>query len=501
MTWLSAVPLIAALAAAQTTPTELERAAQNQVAQAFEHVGRRTPVRDEALCAAARKLADVALKKDAHAAAELITTTSALSVAGAWDPSPRILVIKGSPRDEPLRLLEKRPDLSSDAASDVGVGAAVEGEGSAIVLLLAQRRVRLDAFARRYSTPPGVRELCGALEPPLTLPEVALTRPDGTVEKAGLSKRGEARFCARVPIDREGRYTVEVLGRGPKGPEVAALFFVEVGKQRPESEGPLGSEPQDVSLARREILERMNALRQAQGVKPLEVDPALSAVAQAYSEKMAREHFFAHVSPGGETVGQRLRAAGYPYLSAGENLGSAPGPLAAHFGIEHSPGHRKNLLDATWSRVGIGVAVEEVDGRKQTLLTEVFVDPATPSSDPPAEAYRAIAQKRAELKLPGLERNAVLDGLAVAHARRALALDTPKAELPGSKLHEQVFAALDAVKSVSVDLFVTESPVLIDDSKALGNARYRLVGVGAVKGSSARFGKGKYWVVVIYAAK
>lgn len=497
----AALPLLVTLAASHVTPTELESAATHQVAREFERIGRRTPVRDDALSAAARRLADIALDDDANSAADLVTTTDALSQANAWDPSPRILVIKGAPADEPLKMLDQRHDLSSDSATHVGIGAAVHGDGSAIVVLFSQRRARMQPFTRHFPTAPGVRELCGILESPLQSPEVAVTRPDGTVERATLASSSGAKFCARVPLEKNGRYTLEVLGRGPKGPEVAALFFVDVGAMKVRAASALGPEPKDVRSARNAILERINALRKAHGLLPLQLDDDVSNVAQAYSQRMAREHFFAHVSPGGDTVGQRLRAAHYPFRGAGENLGSASGPLAAHFGIEHSPGHRKNLLEASWSRVGIGIAQEQTESGPQTLVTEVFVDPVPASADPLQDAYRALAEKRAGLKLPALKRNAVLEQLALDHARRALELDDPKAELPGSKLHERVFAALDDVRSASVDLFVADSPGLIEASKSLSNPKFSWVGVGAVKGSSRRFGPGKYWVVVIYAAR
>ncbi|MBX5483199.1 MAG: CAP domain-containing protein [Myxococcaceae bacterium] len=502
---ISAVPLIAITLAATTVatpPAELEQAARRRVALAFEAAGRRTPVLDDALSRAARTLAQVALDEDAHAAAELVRMTAALSEAGAFDPSPRVLVVKGAPATAPIRMLEERSDLASEPASHLGVGAALGHDGSAVILLFAQRRALLEPFARRFDAPPGVRPLCGELTPPLGSPDVAVTLPDGSVQRPQVTRRGQSGFCAPVPLQRIGRYTVEVLGRGPKGPQVAALFFVTVGAAAPKDTSPLGPEPKDAASARAAILERMNALRRAHGRKPLAPDEKLDAVAQAYSEQMARGHFFAHVSPAGDSVGQRLKAAGYPYRAAGENLGSASGPLAAHFGIEHSPGHRRNLLDDHWSRVGIGVAPEQTDAGLIWVVTEIFVDPLDVSEDPLADAYRAIAARRAALKLPKLSRNPVLERLATAHARRALQLGEPRADLPGGNtLHQQIFDALEDVKRASVDFFVADDPALIDATRATADPKFSQVGIGAVKGDSPRFGKDKYWMVVIYAAE
>lgn len=498
---MSVAALVVAASLSALSSSDIESSATRTVALSFERVGRRTPVRDEALSVAARELAKEALASNARSATELVAVTEAVSFSGGWDPSPKILVVKGSPRDEPLRLLGRRTDLAADPATHVGIGAVTQGNASAVVILLSQRRARLEPFLRRHPKPVSPRELCGALEAPLGVPEVVVTRPDGTVARAGFSTVGTDRFCARLPLAVEGRYTVELLGRGPKGPEVAALFFVDVGATAARAGSETFEEPADAATARGMIVDRINALRRAHGLSPLVLDETVSQVAQRYSDKMAQERFFAHVSPEGSTVGQRLRDVGYAFRGAGENLGMASGPLAAHFGIEHSPGHRKNLIDPKWSRVGIGVAERMEDGSRQVLVTQVFVDPLQASADPLADAHRAINQRRAELKLSPLERNATLDALAREHARKALALDEPRAELPGAKLHDQVFAALDDASSASVDFFVADNPSLIQASKSANAAGHKWVGIGAVKGDSPKLGKGKYWVVVIYASK
>ena len=80
----------------------------------------------------------------------------------------------------------------------------------------------------------------------------------------------------------------------------------------------------------------------------------MRAKLDAYAKRMAYELFFAHVAPDGTDVRARLKAASYRYQSAGENLGMASGPLAAHFGIEHSPGHRRNLMEPCYTVAGVG---------------------------------------------------------------------------------------------------------------------------------------------------
>ncbi|HYO53411.1 CAP domain-containing protein, partial [Archangium sp.] len=310
-------------------------------------------------------------------------------------------------------------------------------------------------------------------------------------------------FCTRLLFPTQGRYTVEIIGRAGRGPEVAALFLVDVGASSKRGERESVVEPTTVEDARLAVLSRINALRRAHGVQELRLDDTLNGVAQAYSERMAREGFFAHVAPDGSDLRGRLTSAGTQYRTAGENLGMASGPLSAHFGIEHSPGHRNNLLGTQFTHAGIGVAFQKLDGRDQAILTEVFSSTGTAAAvavDPREEAYQALATHRASRGLPPLERNPVLERIALDHARRALELDQPKVQLPGSKVHDRVFEALDKARSASVDFYVTESPSLLPDSKSLGDRKNTVVGVGAVRGDSRTYGKGQYWMVIIYAA-
>ena len=51
---------------------------------------------------------------------------------------------------------------------------------------------------------------------------------------------------------------------------------------------------------------------------------------------------------------------------------------------------------------------------------------------------------------------------------------------------------------MAVDLFVADTAKVGGESKNLAEAKNRVVGVGVAKGDSPRYGKGRYWIVVIY---
>jgi uncharacterized protein YkwD len=106
------------------------------------------------------------------------------------------------------------------------------------------------------------------------------------------------------------------------------------------------------------IVSELNTLRRSRGLVPLRLSPALSAAAEGHTRSMATYGFFAHESRDGRTVMQRVR----PYYgriggwSVGENLLWASGSLTSAKALEMwmgSPGHRRNMLTATWQDVGV----------------------------------------------------------------------------------------------------------------------------------------------------
>ncbi len=489
------------LTAGALTPAEAESKASLHVTREFERVGRAAPLADPRLAAAAKALAEHAVATSASEAADLRRVTEQISAAEAYDASPRSMLIRGFPLEATVESLLSRTDLNEDPASHFGVGVAVGKDHAALVLVFAERKVKLLPFPRRLRRVGMRAQLCGELLPPLATAEVYVTAPDGKVEKLPLSRKEGPEFCAWVRFPSAGRYTVEVIGRGDRGPEVAALFFSDAGPlpRRSEDE-PLEKEPTTVEAARAEVLAKINALRAAHGAAPLTPDPKLTELAQAYSDQMSRDGFFAHVAPDGTDLRTRLERGGYVHRLAGENLGLASGPLSAHFGIEQSPGHRRNLLEPVYSAAGIGVTFEGTGPKQRVLLTEILADPGKQTLDPLADAYKALAERRAALKLPALRRSEVLERLAVEHVKRALELDSPKGELPGPPLHDRVFDAMTDIGGTATDVFIGETPAALPSSKNIANRHHSQVGIGAVRGDSPRFGKGKYWIVVIYTS-
>ncbi len=142
------------------------------------------------------------------------------------------------------------------------------------------------------------------------------------------------------------RYTVE-----PESNEILTLpFKVENPRARPELEA--------------EMLRLVNKERAANGLAPLEADPQLMEVARRHSADMFARGYFAHNTPEGKSPFDRIREAKVRYGTAGENLALAPMLQMAHTGLMNSPGHRANILQPKFGRVGIGI----LDGGKRGLM-------------------------------------------------------------------------------------------------------------------------------------
>jgi len=116
------------------------------------------------------------------------------------------------------------------------------------------------------------------------------------------------------------------------------------------------------------VICEINRERRGRGLRPVSSHPRLTAAARRYARAMVRLRFFSHTSPGGGTLLDRLRAAGYGgrRVAAGEALAWAQGRRATPRAIVRawmdSPPHRAVLLGRGYRDVGIGVALGSPHG-------------------------------------------------------------------------------------------------------------------------------------------
>lgn len=125
-----------------------------------------------------------------------------------------------------------------------------------------------------------------------------------------------------------------------------------------------------------EIFQMINRERSRKGLSTLQWDNGVATVARSYSRRMAREGFFAHTDPDGNSVVERAdRSRVRGWAKIGENLFVCSrvdrfSDMAIR-GWMRSPSHRKNVLDRQWTATGIGVARAR-DG--SIYVTQVFIE-------------------------------------------------------------------------------------------------------------------------------
>jgi len=118
-----------------------------------------------------------------------------------------------------------------------------------------------------------------------------------------------------------------------------------------------------------QMLDLINQERTSRGLKPLTLDPELTPVARAHSADMFARGYFSHYTPEGEDPFARMKDADVRFRTAGENLALAPTLQLAHTGLINSPGHRANILNPSFGRVGIGIMS---GGRRGIMVSQEF---------------------------------------------------------------------------------------------------------------------------------
>lgn len=132
------------------------------------------------------------------------------------------------------------------------------------------------------------------------------------------------------------------------------------------------------------VLEAMNARRVAEGLPPLRGSAVLHDAAGDRVRDMEELGYWAHRSPDGRSPFTWLRARGYDFSYAGENLatGYETTEILVASWME-SEGHRENIMSPIFSEVGIalidGSTVKRSIGKSVVVL---FARPQTVSPKP-----------------------------------------------------------------------------------------------------------------------
>ena len=154
----------------------------------------------------------------------------------------------------------------------------------------------------------------------------------------------------------------------------------ELPAQPPEEETPPAEEapPQEepdapeesggVQEAAEAVTSLVNAARRDAGLSELEQDADLCAAAQARAQEIAQS--FSHTRPDGSSCFTILEEFGISYRAAGENIAMGQRtPEEVMDGWMNSSGHRANILNGTFTSIGVGYYV---DGAGAAHWVQIF---------------------------------------------------------------------------------------------------------------------------------
>lgn len=169
--------------------------------------------------------------------------------------------------------------------------------------------------------------------------------------------------CAQ-PVTMEDGTVFDAEYYAQNNPDVAAILgadanalyqhYILFGK----AEGRIGAAVEVNSLDyNHQVMELCNGQRKALGTRDLTYDDSLARVAQIRAEELPQA--FSHTRPDG-TSALDMVPFGNGIRYKGENIACGFGtPQSVVEGWMNSEGHRKNILNGNYSKIGVGYYVDE----------------------------------------------------------------------------------------------------------------------------------------------
>lgn len=116
------------------------------------------------------------------------------------------------------------------------------------------------------------------------------------------------------------------------------------------------------------VIEAHNRIRAESNLPALAVSGRLQRAAERHAKDMAARDEMTHKGSDGSSAIARIKATGYPYRRAGENI--AAGYLTTQrlmTGWMNSPHHKRNIL-GSYSQIGVACATSE-SGKRYWCVT------------------------------------------------------------------------------------------------------------------------------------
>ncbi|GMF11736.1 unnamed protein product [Phytophthora lilii] len=173
------------------------------------------------------------------------------------------------------------------------------------------------------------------------------------------------------------------------------------------------------------MLNAVNKERAARGLPKLCKNSKLQSAAQSHSNDMARRHYLGHTGSDGSTATSRIRAAGYHWTVAAENVAAGQATVSSVMkSWMSSSAHRANILSSEYKMFGCGYAYSSssryhyywtqdfASGSGEAVTSRLSQSSAFTSSTPLKLGHSAFDNQR--------PRSSKLQGLHFHHDMQAL---------------------------------------------------------------------------------
>ena len=137
--------------------------------------------------------------------------------------------------------------------------------------------------------------------------------------------------------------------------------------------GNTGSTSQTASMNanEKEVFNLMNAERTKNGLQALKVDEEVQRVSRIKAQDMVDNNYFSHTSPTYGSPFDMMKKFGISYRTAGENIAKGQRtPQEVMNAWMNSSGHRANILNANFTKLGVGIAK---DSNGRLYWTQMFI--------------------------------------------------------------------------------------------------------------------------------
>ena len=210
---------------------------------------------------------------------------------------------------------------------------------------------------------------------------IARHRPVGAIFVEGVAafKAGLVRTIAikevageSVTVNRAPRWSPRVVVTVPTpisppvAPPITLPPVVSITSTPPTPPPTTPTAPPSTSVSNEtaaefQIVAAVNIVRQMNGLAPLVLNAQLVQMGHIQANAMAQFQTMSHVLPQAAqpTLLDRANYVGYQFLSLGENIAyNFPDTGSVMAAWMNSPGHRANILDPSYTQIGVGIAYD-----------------------------------------------------------------------------------------------------------------------------------------------